>query len=582
MRHSLLALFTLLFLNAACDENTSGNSNCGDGVVDIGEDCDGDDLAGESCPGLGYYGGDPSCTEDCTLDISACEAEGRCGDGVFQEDQEECEDGDLRGQSCETLGMGSGVLGCSNTCSFDYSECSGFFNCGNGSVEGGEECDGSDLNQQTCLSLGFYGGELSCLSGCQFDLADCATYGACGDGIIDYENGESCDGTNIVGSCGGMGYRGGELHCTEDCQVDDSECREAGMCGDGIVQSTAESCDGTNLDGQTCESLGYFPGELACLTEYCTWDVSDCQGRRFTRVTSGLDFSCALDTEGDAWCWGRNNYGQLGVNDTLQRDVPTAVVMPWGLAFLEISCGGYSCCALANDGQFYCWGQNTFGQLGTAEENGESVLVPGQVSTVLSFGPNLMVAVGETHACAVKSNNGLYCWGDNTSGKCGQPASQDKLYTPTAYPISGEMLSQGVRIATVTLGNNHTCVIDTADKVWCMGNNEHGQLGIGTSDATAHPVFEYVGDRIPGAVVSIEAGALHTCAINDAGQVWCWGEGANGQLGSNVTESATPLQADVGSSTPARISCGGTHTCMVDTAGASKCTGNGTMGALGD
>ena len=93
-------------------------------------------------------------------------------------------------------------------------------------IEGTEECEGVDLNGETCESLGYYGGDLACDSSCVFDSSNCASYGLCGDGIVQDGN-EECDGVDLNGgTCESLGYSGGSLICTAECAFDLSGCTE--------------------------------------------------------------------------------------------------------------------------------------------------------------------------------------------------------------------------------------------------------------------------------------------------------------------------------------------------------------------
>ncbi len=92
--------------------------------------------------------------------------------------------------------------------------------CGNEEVEPGEQCDGSNLNAQTCMSLGFDGGQLTCTDGCQLAESEC--FYICGDGEVD--PGEDCDGADLnAQTCASLGYSGRGLSCS-DCRLDASEC----------------------------------------------------------------------------------------------------------------------------------------------------------------------------------------------------------------------------------------------------------------------------------------------------------------------------------------------------------------------
>ena len=147
--------------------------------------------------------------------------------------------------------------------------------CGNGSMEGEEECEGNDLGGATCASMGLVGGTLTCTS-CRFDTSLCDS---CGDGVL--QGGEECDGADLNGNtCESMGRGTGSLGCN-GCSYDYSGCSDNTnptplTCGDGIRQD-AESCDGSDLGGQTCATLGYTGGILGCEVR-CGFDVSGCTG----------------------------------------------------------------------------------------------------------------------------------------------------------------------------------------------------------------------------------------------------------------------------------------------------------------
>ena len=257
------------------DFDTSGcnqSSTCGDGTVQSanGELCDGDNLNGQSCVTRGYYEGTLSCQSHCmAFDESQCQQ--RCGDGTIQTAYNEvCDGANLNGETCESRGYYGGTLACNPNCTgFNATGCTGY--CGDSAVQTteGEVCDGINLNSQTCLTQGYYGGTLTCNPNCaSFSFTSCAQVGRCGDTLVQVGYGEVCDGNNLNGqSCASRGfYAGGTLVCNADCRsFNDASCQAAGRCGDGIIQTTySEVCDGANLNSQTCTSLGFYGGALAC------------------------------------------------------------------------------------------------------------------------------------------------------------------------------------------------------------------------------------------------------------------------------------------------------------------------------
>lgn len=143
-----------------------GPLTCSNGRIDEGEDCDGPLLGGATCFSEGRIEGELGCTSSCTYDYSACHD---CGNGT-REGAEACDSTNLGGATCATRGFDGGALGCAPNClSFDESACT---DCGDGMREGAEECDGADLGTASCTSLGFAGGTLSC-NACMFNTSGC-------------------------------------------------------------------------------------------------------------------------------------------------------------------------------------------------------------------------------------------------------------------------------------------------------------------------------------------------------------------------------------------------------------------------
>ncbi len=257
-----------LSCNSSCGFDTSGcgPSTCGNLVIDLGEECDSLNLNGASCLSLGFGGGALVCGEDCQWDTSACVTLG-CGNGVI-ESGEECDDGNTTAED-----------GCSPSCTIEPgwscagqpSECNN--QCGNNAVNASEECDGDNLDGNTCYTLGFTGGTLDCTANCRYDLTQCEG-DPCGNASID--TGEDCDGANLDGKdCTTVpgSFTGGTLGCTAGCTFDTSGCT-SNQCGNN-TQETGEECDGGDLGGATCQTLGYAGGTLGCQGD-CTYDETGC------------------------------------------------------------------------------------------------------------------------------------------------------------------------------------------------------------------------------------------------------------------------------------------------------------------
>jgi Beta-propeller repeat len=282
MRNSFLIVIKFstifLFVMGCASSNPKISDTCGDGIMDgETEECDGEDLGNITCLKLDYYGGILKCNDDCRLDITECADMGRCGDEVIHEnDGEQCEDQNLGGESCETLNLGGGVLGCDQECNFDVMGCDSQPVCGDGNLESPvEECENGNLGGESCESLRFHGGNLTCDTDCTFNTSNCETYGMCGDGAVQASY-EECDSGSLSGmSCSSLGYHGGSLSCSSDCSFDISDCQLFGECGDGALQSTYEECDSSIVPLVCSDIQGFYEGTLNC-TSSCTFDTSSC------------------------------------------------------------------------------------------------------------------------------------------------------------------------------------------------------------------------------------------------------------------------------------------------------------------
>ncbi|MBU1537291.1 lamin tail domain-containing protein [Myxococcota bacterium] len=145
-----ILILGLMALNAGCDE-TNSSSQCGDGILDPGEECDQNDLANESCSTQGYWGGVLTCTDDCTFDRSDCEPHGYCGDGTIQAPNEVCDGATLGGATCGSLAYSGGVLSCHENCTYDTTGCIGDEDCTDGidnDDDGLVDCNDPDCADQ--------------------------------------------------------------------------------------------------------------------------------------------------------------------------------------------------------------------------------------------------------------------------------------------------------------------------------------------------------------------------------------------------------------------------------------------------
>lgn len=180
------------------------------------------------------------------------------------------------------------------------------------------------------------------------------------------------------------------------------------------------------------------------------------------------------------------------------------------------------------------------------------------------------VVAGDSHTCALASDGRLFCWGNNSSGQVGNGSKNTQLVPAQVTGIAGQIVS-------VTAGALHTCAVTQDGLAYCWGNNLTGQLGVDTGGASDVPVL------VPGlsGVQSIAAGGSHTCALTQTGPVQCWGANASGQLGNNQKDnSPTPVTVS-GLEGITAITAGQEHTCALTAAGGVKCWGANAAGQLG-
>lgn len=288
--------------------------------------------------------------------------------------------------------------------------------------------------------------------------------------------------------------------------------------------------------------------------------------RPLAAISAGGSHTCGLFETGTAYCWGENDFGQLGDGST--NDSPRPAPVAGGLSFERISAGGTHTCGLTAAGQAYCWGFNNFGQLGDGTNTQRD-------HPVMVGGGHLFTAIdaGWDHTCGLTAAGDAYCWGGNEFGPLGDGTNDDRN-TPVSVVF-------GLTFRAIAAGAYHTCALDSTGEAYCWGRNQFGQLGFGPGwDAEVH----HTG---PGRVVGgrtftkIAAGGDHTCAVTTGRDAYCWGLGDLGQLGNGFTaDQGTPTLV-VGGHTFTDISAGTDHTCAAASAG-PYCWGNNFFGQLGE
>jgi alpha-tubulin suppressor-like RCC1 family protein len=238
-------------------------------------------------------------------------------------------------------------------------------------------------------------------------------------------------------------------------------------------------------------------------------------GLSFVAVSAGQDHTCGLTTTGIAYCWGDNEYGQLG-NGTKVLS-PNPVPVAGGHTFRSVRAGVVFTCGIIGAGSAYCWGANSFGRLGNGSQIDSSLPVP--VSGNLKFAS---ISAGDGHACAVTPNGKGYCWGYNDTGQIGVPSVQS---SPVPVLIAG-----GLTFASISAGSGVTYALTREGTAYSWGS------GMDVLAASNEDVADYIPTQIFGtqglSFKSLSTSFAHACGQTITGEVYCWGTNKDGQLGN--------------------------------------------------
>jgi alpha-tubulin suppressor-like RCC1 family protein len=146
----------------------------------------------------------------------------------------------------------------------------------------------------------------------------------------------------------------------------------------------------------------------------------------FTQLAGNIRDMCALANTGKLYCWGNNTYGQLGNGNNISSTSPTEVLLPDGVKrFTQITGNSNTFCALGDNSQAYCWGQNSKGKFGNGTL--KSSLLPTPVSLPTGVTSYKEIRLGLYHGCAVANTDAIYCWGDNSYGRLGNGTTKRSL-----------------------------------------------------------------------------------------------------------------------------------------------------------
>lgn len=535
-----------------CVVLTSGFVRCwGDGqfgqlgtgsTVDIGDD----ETPANNPPVLS------SLVNECQLDTDECAPNATCID-------------ELPGYACE---CSPGFAGDGFTCD-DVDECdAATAGCGDNAV-----CENVTGGFVCSCAEGYVGDGFTCV-----DVDECSAGLAC-------DPNATC--TNTTGgfecSCD-FGYEGDGFVCSRSgtyiAQVVAGERHTCVRISDGTVR-----CWGANQRGQ----LGLGSTQTIGDDELPS-SASDVQvGGVVTQLAIGRHHTCALLDTGAVRCWGYGGLGQLGYGNTNtvgdDEDPSDAGDVPVGGAVDQIAAGKDHTCALLETGAVRCWGAGAAGRLGYGSTTNVGTAVTPEAAGDLELGALAVhVGAGDAHSCAILTTGELRCWGFGLYGQLGYANTTSIGDNETPF---GAVSLSGLPIQ-VAGGRNHTCVLLASGAVQCFGYGQYGALGYGSTSAVGndeHPADVGV-IELAGLATQVTAGALHSCARLESGQVRCWGNARRGEIGTGSTnvlgddELPTALDALTFSTPVIEVAAGEEHTCALLAAGVA-CWGSNNAGQLG-
>ncbi|HLG19760.1 MAG TPA: hypothetical protein VI895_08100 [Bdellovibrionota bacterium] len=354
----------------------------------------------------------------------------------------------------------------------------------------------------------------------------------------------------------------------------------------------ADGADGTSVTPTPTPTPAVIPS---------TWTKVSTGGSQSYVDQQPGGHTCAIASDGTLWCWGSNDWGQLGDGSYVSSSTPVQVGTETN--WMTVDAKGNHTCGIrgTTKGSLWCWGQNykkapedSYDQgdqgngnpgllgLGRAYDETWSVPSPTQVGTDTDWAS---LGLGHHHGCGIRddgTDQTLWCWGSNGASGLGngsggssefanEPVQEDGTYTDWT----------SVKGATVGYCSNTTAGIRNGNEIWAVGCDWGYAVGGGSSfalDADSTADGDTTGDA-DWASFDMSGGGLF-CGIKSAGSLWCTGNGDHGQNGSGAF-SAVTVADQVGTDTTwTDVATGRQSVCGVN-GGDLYCWGRDHLGELG-
>jgi alpha-tubulin suppressor-like RCC1 family protein len=366
-----------------------------------------------------------------------------------------------------------------------------------------------------------------------------------------------------------------------------------------VLANSSVKCWGYNSSGQLglgdVESRGDTPGEMGSALPAVALGT----GRTAVMVTAGVEHVCALLDNGKVKCWGDNSLGQLGLGDTNDRgdgpgemgDALPYVDLGTGRTAITVSAAASHTCAVLDTHAVKCWGSAEVGQLGLGDTNhrGDAPGEMGDALGTVDLGEGITpraITTGRFHTCVQVTNTAVKCWGLNTNGQLGVGDTLTRGDEPGEMGAALPLVETGTTITGLAAMGSANCVVGgQGHDSQCWGANAKGQLARGDVLESFTPSFSSIGYSN-----AVAGGLEHLCVVRPDSTIRCIGANDSGQLGygttSNLGDEAgetTNLQnVDLSqTATPIAIGTGDYHSCFVLPGGLLRCTGDNTAGQLG-
>ncbi|MCH2110881.1 MAG: hypothetical protein MK135_16305, partial [Polyangiaceae bacterium] len=302
--------------------------------------------------------------------------------------------------------------------------------------------------------------------------------------------------------------------------------------------------------------------------------------RNAVSIAAGQVHACAVDQDGDVYCWGNGEFsGVLGLGGSITEvTVPTLLTdSDVSGQSLEVAVGYDYSCARLSSGHVACWGSDLNGAVGDGADDNAAHYRPVPVATGVVDNNVTALAGGNRHICALLSDGRVACWGRSSSGQTGTgetPALQEEPALVVGLPDAD--------VTQLAAGAGHTCALLENGALYCWGRGFYGQLGQGSRESSSTPI-QIVEADAENPVISVAAGYNQTCALWEDQTIQCWGYNFAGALGidSDVDFSLEPLTLDSAPERTVAISAGRYFNCALSNRGNAQCWGKDNAGQLG-